>query len=153
MSNRCSLSPMRKSDAHGLILSFWAEWEQRLCNGDIRVVFRKSVAIIETPSFLYAYLNKPIQKIVGRAQIERIARHNLEECLTFGELSGYSTEDIKAYCGYRSLIVFTLGSFQVASKPLALKDLKDKYNFVPSPQAILLSEDGKNEVDARLGFN
>lgn len=152
MFQKCTLSPSRKSDAEGLILSFWPEWEQKLNDNEIRVVYRKSVAIIETPVMLYVYLNKPVQKVIGRAPLEKIARHKLEECIAMGKKSGYSKEDIEAYVGTRSIIVYSLGPFEKAPRSLALKDLKADYSFVPTPQAILLSEEGRREIDARLGF-
>ncbi len=152
MFRKCTLSPFSKSEAVGLILSFWSEWAQKLSDNKIRVVFRKNVAIIETPAVLYAYLNKPVQKVIGRACIEKISRHNLEECLLMGKRSGYSSEDINGYFGTQPLIVYSLGPFELAPKPLVLKDLKANYKFVPTPQAILLSPAGMQEIDARLGF-
>jgi predicted transcriptional regulator len=149
---KCTLSPTRKADAVGLILSFWPEWGQKLSDNEIRVVYRKCVAIIDTPSVLYAYLNKPVQKIIGRATIERIARHHLDECLSMGEQSGYSSEDIKDYVGTRAVIVYSIGPFELATRPIPLKDLKANFDFVPTPQAVLLNAEGMAEIDARLGF-
>lgn len=152
MFHACKLSPERKSDAVGLILSFWPEWEQKLRDSEIRVVFRKSVAIINTPAVLYAYLNRPVQKIIGRAPLETIARHQLDECLAMSKKSGYDIEDIRDYVGTRSIIVYSLGRFQAAPKPVAVNDLRAAYGFVPTPQAILLSDEGLAELDMRLGF-
>lgn len=121
-------------------------------DSEIRVVFRKSVAIIETPAVLYAYLNRPVQAIIGRAPLEKISRHKLDECLSMSKKSGYSLEDIRDYVDERSVIVYSLGQFQKAPKPIAVSELRTAYGFVPTPQAILLSKDGLTELDARLGF-
>jgi len=153
MIRKCTLSPQHKSEAKGVILSFWAEWEQKLTDNEIGVVYRKSTAVVPTPSYLYAYLNRPLQKIIGRAAISAVTRSTLEECFVMGPQSGYSTEDIRAYAGYFSLLyVYHLGKFEVAPIPISVKELATDYGFVPSPQAILLSEDGKRELDARLGY-
>jgi predicted transcriptional regulator len=152
MIRKCTLSPQHKSEAKGLILSFWAEWEQKLTENEIGVVYRKSTAVVPTPSCLYAYLNRPLQKIVGRAAIFEVTKNTLEECLEMGSHSGYSSEDIRTYAGYCSLYVYHLGKFEVAPIPISVKELATDYGFVPSPQAILLSEDGKRELDARLGY-
>ncbi len=152
-TRKCTLSPHRKADAKGLILSFWAEWEQKLIDNEIAVVFRKNTAVVPTPSYLYAYLNRPVQKIVGRAPVSEVTKNNVGECLAFGPRSGYSSEDIKTYAGYRSLYVYHLGKFEKAPKPISVKELASGYGFVPSPQAILLSEEGRQELDKRLGFS
>ena len=151
-TRKCRLSPQRRSEAKGLILSFWAEWEQKLTDNEIGVVYRKNTAVVPTPSYLYAYLNRPLQKIIGRAAISEVTKNTLEECLEMGPLSGYAGEDIRAYAGYCSLYVYHLGSFEVAPTPFGVKDLAKDYGFVPSPQAILLSEDGRRELDKRLGY-
>jgi len=118
-TRKCTLSPHRKADAKGLILSFWAEWEQKLIDNEIAVVFRKNTAVVPTPSYLYAYLNRPVQKIVGRAPVSEVTKNNVGECLAF----------------------------------ISVKELASGYGFVPSPQAILLSEEGRQELDKRLGFS
>jgi len=66
--------------------------------------------------------------------------------------SGYDIEDIRDYVGTRSIIVYSLGRFQAAPKPVAVNDLRAAYGFVPTPQAILLSDEGLAELDMRLGF-
>ncbi len=153
ITRKCTLSPHRKADAKGLILCFWAEWEQKLIDNEIAVVFRKNTAVVPTPSYLYAYLNKPVQKIVGRAPISEVTKNTLRECLAFAPRSGYSSEDIKAYAGFKSLFVYHLGKFEKAPKPITVKELASGYGFVPSPQASLLSKEGRQELDKRLGFS
>lgn len=152
MFRKCTLSPRRMGDAQGFILSFWPEWQQKLSENEISIVFRKNAALIPTPAYLYAYLNRPVQKIIGRARLEKITKHTVTECLAMAPQSGYSSEDIRVYAGLRPLYVFSLGAFEVAPKPISLTELKASYNFVPSPQAIILSGEGRRELDACLGF-
>lgn len=152
MFRKCSLSPERKLDAKGFILSFWPEWEQKINDNEVAVVFRRNAAIIKTPAFLYAYLNKPKQKVIGRSVIESITRENVKQCLSLGPRSGYSDDDIRLYVGYKSVVVYHLGRFEVAPNAVLLRDLSAKYNFTPSPQACLLSEEGRQLLDRDLGF-
>ena len=77
-TRKCRLSPQRRSEAKGLILSFWAEWEQKLTDNEIGVVYRKNTAVVPTPSYLYAYLNRPLQKSIGRAALSEVEQRSYE---------------------------------------------------------------------------
>lgn len=155
MFRKCHLSPEIKKDAKGLVLSFWAEWEDKFRDDEIRVVYRKIAPVIPTPAYLYVYLNKPAQRVVGRAPLESIAKLPLEECMRLAPKSGYSSEDIKTYAGRLTgtgLYVYTLGRFEEAPNPLPLNILASRFNFVPTPQAILLAEHGLRDLNECLGL-
>lgn len=148
------LKSQDKNDASDSILvSFDAKWAKPLIDGSVSQVFRKRGPKSTSPRWVYVYAGAPIKAVIGRLPVIHLRQLTIKESLALVNEGALKRSELEEYAGeYGSLFVFAVGGFQSASSAATFHKLKENYGFSPPQSFLILSSQGKNELDALCDF-
>lgn len=147
--NKFLLTPARKEQTGGIILSFRSDWHETFLRQKIKIVFRKIGVDITPPTILFTYMNKPKQGIFGHCVVTALERCSTQQCLDLADEAALSKEETYEYCSRSDPLgtwAFHVGEFTPAKKPLLATDMRLLFNFTPTPMAIRVSKDGTKRI-------
>jgi len=137
----------------GIIVSFHAKWHPLLTAGAVNCVFRKRGPQHMEPRWIYVYVGTPIKAIVGRLPLERLEVMPVTECLHLTTAGAIAKDELVQYANnYKGLFVFWVGKYQRANQEVDFDYLNSRHGFSPPQSFLLLSRQGKKQLDDLCGF-
>lgn len=138
---------------NSILIPFQAKWKEPILESRISVVFRKRGPKSRELNWIYCYVKAPESAILARCKISRYETLPLNKATTLCEFAGLTEVELRQYAaGYDSLAVFRLATIQPARRPVSLKELAADFHFKPVQGFLILSKDGKTQLDKALGF-
>ena len=140
-----------QSDA--VVVSFDAEWHEKLKAGNVQAVIRKRIPKTMTPRWLYFHINAPIGAIGGRGEIKGLLELSLSQAKGKAKELALTTEQITSYYkGSKTVGCYRLGKIEILSTPLSIAAMRAKLNYFPPQSFMILSTEAKNIIDSLGGF-
>lgn len=142
-----------KDSTNAIVISFDSKWKNAILDSSFSVVFRKRGPKSPALDWIYFYVSAPYSGIIGRGKIDKYESMPLNNALGLCRKAGLTTTELQEYAeGYDSLAVFTLATIEPATKPMYLNQLTTNFAFKPPQSFVIMSVDGKEELDIALGF-
>lgn len=137
----------------GIVVSFYAKWQPLLMAGKVSCVFRKRAPQHMVPRWIYAYFGTPIKAVAGRLSVQKVEAMPVAECLHHTSAGAIARDELAQYAhNYSSLFVFWVYGYQPANQEASFDHLSSLYGFAPPQSFLLLSTQGKTQLDELCGF-
>ncbi|MBB6190871.1 putative transcriptional regulator [Sphingobium wenxiniae] len=122
------------SKPKAVVYSFEGRWEDSLRSGKVRVFFRKRRPV-NVPERIYLYVGVPIKKIIGYAEVDKIADISQSEAISIKSYGHITKDEIVTYMGERKYInAIYIKNHKIFKTPLSLNFLEENFGFNP-PQS------------------
>ncbi|MBL8812072.1 MAG: hypothetical protein JNM43_18045 [Planctomycetaceae bacterium] len=136
-----------------IVMSFRADWEERLRLNTVRAVFRKKGPRSTALRFLYVYAGAPISGLIGRLLVTEYGKVSTAMALKHLNDARLSITEFREYVAEElDICMFKVSEFQPALRPVGCQDLKVKFGFVAPQKFFFLSPSGQVSVDTECGF-
>ena len=136
-----------------IVISFDAKWKDSISNNSLSVVFRKRGPKSPNLEWIYFYVSAPYSAIIGRGKIDKYESMPIHKALGLFEKGGLSQKELKEYAeGYEFLAVFSLATIETSENPIPLAQLTTELGFKPPQSFVIMSKNGKKQLDKSLGF-
>jgi len=143
--------PNSASDA--IIVSFAAEWYEKLRQNRVHAIIRKRIPRTVYPRLMYFHFNAPKSAICARAEILSIADIPAEIATTMARELGMSPGSILDYTrGEGSIGCYRLGKFQFATCEVSTHEIASHMVYFPPQSFLVLAADAKAVLDRLCGF-
>ena len=137
----------------GIVVSFHAKWQPLLDSRAVNCVFRKRGPRHITTNWIYVYVSTPTKAIVGRLPVKKVEVLSVRECMGYATAGAITQDELsKSATGYKELFAFTVGNFKPANRVAGLNQLRSRHGFTPPQSFLLLSKQGKRQLDKLLDF-
>lgn len=140
-----------RSDA--IVVSFGAEWYDRLRDRRFTSIIRKRIVKNIQPRWLYFHINAPKSAICARAKINSIETIDLSAAIRSGSELALSTEEILAYLGtHTSVGCYRIADIDFPEREVTTEQLTMYMAYYPPQNFLILSVEGKDLLDKICGF-
>jgi len=145
---RFTLRATNDDSSRSIMLAFHSKWHEPIQSKSFSVVFRKFGPRDFTPDWIYAYVAQPVSAIVAKLEVTSYRLLPVADAVKLARKGLLTEEELRTYSArFSTLVVFGIGSSQLARRPVSLLTLKTDYDFWPDSTFIPLSMRGTTTLD------
>lgn len=146
-----ALDSESRSDA--IVVSFDAEWYERLRAKRFSAVIRKRIPATLQPKWLYFHFNSPRSALSARARVLSVEMIDEAKALSMERQLDLTADRIRLYVRPNPEIgCYRLAGIELAKRDAALQELGKTLVYYPPQSFFVLSKAAKQIIDEICGF-